>query len=740
MFTTSQKNLLNSTPRIAKIAIPVPLSGLFDYLIPPNLTLADNLAPGCRIRVPFGHRSVIGIFCSESKISKYDSKKIKSIEKILDSQPLLSPDLIELANKASRYYHHPIGEVYTTLLPNALAQGRDLTDAEQSIWQISEQGKSTDTDSLKRAHKQQLLLKYLQNYKQPCDADRLNKTFNIWRPALKALINKGLVNVLNLPPAIKLQCHPGLDLNKEQALAITSIEKANGFAAFLLNGITGSGKTEVYLQVVEQYLKRGQQVLILVPEIGLTPQLIQRFQTRFNIMIVGLHSSLTDLERLRAWHLAYEGLARIIIGTRSALFTNMPKLGLIIIDEEHDSSFKQQDNFRYHARDLAVMRAKLMNITILMGTATPSLESLFNIKQNRYTQLKLTQRAGNAKPPRITVIDNRRNFNKVLSPQIHVAITEHLAKGNQVLLFLNRRGYAPVLNCPSCGWHAQCQHCDTSMTLHNQPRRLCCHHCAAVKHPEKHCPNCKYTKLDTIGLGTEQLEQELQNIYPNYKTIRIDSDSTKRKGSLEAQLNKIQRGEGHILLGTQILAKGHHFPKVTLVAVLDCDRGFFSADFRGTEKMAQLILQVAGRAGREELIGHVMVQSNQPENPLLHTLITQGYEAFSQTCLSERKKAWLPPYNHFALLRVEAMKKEMAMNFLSAHIKQLCNIQGVDLLGPTPAPMERRAGKFRAQLLLQSQNRRALHQQLDQLRYVCENSKINRNVCWSLDIDPINMF
>ncbi len=733
-------DFITPAPRIAQVAIPVPLSGLFDYLIPEHLEHADNLAPGCRVKVPFGRRSVLGVFCSESTESEYELSKLKAIETIVDPISLLSRDLIDLAEKASRYYHHPIGEVYSTLLPNALAQGRNLADAEQAIWQVSALGNSTDGDSLKRAPKQQLLLNYLKDYKQPCDADRLNETFANWRPALKALIEKNLVDVLTLPPAVELNCRPGLAVNDEQAAAIHAVSAVDGFAAFILNGITGSGKTEVYLQLVEQCLQRGQQALILVPEIGLTPQLVQRFQARFDTLIVSLHSSLTDLERLRAWRMAYEGRARIVIGTRSALFTAMPELGMIIVDEEHDGSFKQQDSFRYHARDLAVMRAKLLNIPILMGTATPSLESLFNIEQGRYTQLKLTQRAGAAKPPRIAVIDNRRNFDRALCPQLLAAITEHLGQGNQVLLFLNRRGFAPMLSCPSCGWHAQCQRCDASMTLHSQPRRLCCHHCGAEQRPENHCPDCGYAELDTIGLGTEQLEQELQSLYPDYQTIRIDRDSTRRKGALEAQLQAATEGQAQILLGTQMLAKGHHFPKVTLVGVLDCDRGFFSADFRGTEQMAQLILQVAGRAGREELAGHVMLQSSQPDNPLLHTLITQGYEAFTKVCLQERKEAWLPPYNHFALLRAESMQKEMAMSFLSERVEQLSHIAGVDLLGPIPAPMERRAGKFRAQLLLQSKDRRALHQQLGQLRYACEKSKSNRNVRWSLDVDPMDMF
>lgn len=740
MLDHPQNASLIAAPRVAKIAVPVPLSGLFDYLIPEDMTLSK----GCRVSVTFGNRNVVGIFCAESEHTDYPLNKLKPIQAVLDSLPLLGDDLISLADKASRYYHHPIGEVYATLLPNALSQGKSLESAEQPLWQLTEAGKTLEASELSRAPKQLALLNYLKAHIQPCNADKLNEAFTQWRPAIKALTEKAYVETLSLPPAIPLLCRPGLAVNDEQAKAIDAVSVSQGFNAFLLNGITGSGKTEVYLQLVEQCLKRGQQVLVLVPEIGLTPQLVSRFEQRFDTLIVSLHSSLTDLERLRGWRLASEGRARIVIGTRSALFTQMPELGLMVVDEEHDSSFKQQDSFRYHARDLAVMRAQLLDIPILMGSATPSLESLYNVQQNRYTELTLTQRAGGAKPPRITVLDARvergLNYDHALCGALKSAMQQHLEQGNQVLLFLNRRGYAPMLSCPSCGWNAQCQRCDANMTLHNNPRRLCCHHCTAEQPVYHQCPNCNYSELDTVGLGTEKLEQEIREQFDGYQLIRIDRDSTRRKGALEAQLKAATEGEAQILLGTQMLAKGHHFPKVTLVGILDCDRGLFSADFRGTEQMAQLILQVAGRAGREKQAGHVMIQSSQPEHPLLHTLITEGYGAFSHACLSEREMTWLPPYNHQALLRAESVHSSQAMRFLSSISEQLPAIDNVQVLGPIPAPMERRAGKFRAQLLLQSKKRKQLHTLLNQLRAHCEQSKSGRNVRWSLDIDPTDMF
>ncbi|PIE37772.1 MAG: primosomal protein N' [Gammaproteobacteria bacterium] len=735
---SSQRPL--STPRIGQIAVPVPLSRRFDYLIPEGMTVQA----GCRVRVPFARRSVVGVFCAETRDSDYAVDKLKPITAVLDAQPIISAELMALAEQASRYYHHPLGEVFATLLPNALAQGKPLSEAEQALWQLSAAGKALDADSLQRAPKQRALWQYFQQHHQAVAADSLNQHFSHWRPALKALCDKGLLDVLTLPPTPALHCRPGLAVNDEQAAAIAAVTASQGFQTFVLNGITGSGKTEVYLQLVAQCLQRDQQVLVLVPEIGLTPQLVQRFTARFDTLIVSLHSSMSDRERLRSWRLASEGRARIVIGTRSALFTALPELGLIIVDEEHDSSFKQQDSFRYHARDLAVMRAKMLDIPILMGSATPSMETLYNIQQGRYTELLLTRRAGGAQPPRIAVVDARLerglNYAHALCTTLRSAVGEQLQAGNQVLLFLNRRGYAPMLSCPSCGWHAQCQRCDASLTLHQQPRRLICHHCAGEQRAHRHCPTCGYAELDSVGLGTQMLEQELQALYPDYQTIRIDRDSTRRKGALQAQLAAATAGEAQILLGTQMLAKGHHFPKVTLVGILDCDRGLFSADFRGTEQMAQLILQVAGRAGREQQQGHVIIQSSQPEHPLLHTLITRGYGAFSQQCLSERQQVGLPPCQHLALLRAESVQKDQALGFLASIGQQLPQRADVQLLGPVPAPMERRAGKFRAQLLVQSAQRSALHQQLHALRHACENSKASRSVRWSLDVDPMEMF
>ena len=739
MSQSPQSSLIQNSFRIARMAVPVPLSGLFDYLIPEQ----TELAVGCRIRVTFGRRTVVGILCEIRGHSDYDINKLKLIDEVLDPVPLISPDLMELAERASRYYHHPIGEVYATLLPNALAQGRLPDDAEQPLWQLTDAGQ-IDGETFKRAPKQLAILSFLNEMAasghKSCDADMLNHAFEQWRPAMKALVEKSYVETLSLPPAIELVCHPGLLMSDEQKTAVETVERCEGFGAFLVNGITGSGKTEVYLQLVKSCLENNKQALILVPEIGLTPQLVQRFNARFETLIVSLHSNMTDLERLRAWRLAAEGRARVVIGTRSALFTSMPELGLILVDEEHDGSFKQQDSFRYHARDLAVMRAQLLDIPIIMGSATPSLESLYNISEGRYTELKLTKRAGNAKPPRIAVIDNRRNFDSALSPPLRAALGKHLEQGNQVLLFLNRRGYAPMLSCPGCGWHAQCMRCDANLTLHYKPNRLCCHHCTSEQPVNKTCPNCNYSELDTVGLGTEKLEQELQALYPDYQTIRIDRDSTRRKGSLEQQLNKIQAGEAQILLGTQMLAKGHHFPRVTLVGVLDCDRGLFSTDFRGPEHMGQLILQVAGRAGREERPGEVLIQSTQTENPLLHSLVTESYGHFSTLLLDERRQALLPPFCHFALLRAESVQQSQAMSFLSNAASQLPTPDEVAVLGPIPAPMERRAGRFRAQLLVQSNNRRALHPLLHQLRMYCESSKNSRSVRWSLDIDPTDMF
>lgn len=531
-------------------------------------------------------------------------------------------------------------------------------------------------------------------------------------------------------------------LNEAQQNAVNEMIAAEGgFKTFLLDGVTGSGKTEVYLQAITSVLQKGKQALLLVPEISLTPQTIHRFRSRFREPVVTLHSALSAKERLRAWLAARSGEAKIVIGTRSAIFTPMANLGLMIVDEEHDTSFKQQDRFRYHARDLAVMRAHLQGLPVVLGSATPSLESLVNVKRGRYSALHLPMRAGEAKKPTFELIDIRvADVDQGLSQTLIKAMHAHLAQGNQVMLFLNRRGYAPVLYCPECSWIAGCDHCDARMVYHQSPPRLQCHHCDKQSKIPLVCEECGVENLQPIGLGTQRLENALTKCFPDVPIIRIDRDTTRRKGSMQDLLAQIHEQKSAILLGTQMLAKGHHFPQVTLVGIVDADSGLFSSDFRAAEQMGQLLLQVAGRAGREEKQGEVLIQTRHPTHPLLQQLIKEGYAAFAESLLIEREAAHLPPYSYFAVFRAEAYRQEKAADFL-LNIKQMLEqiTSRLTILGPVQALMAKRRGLHCEHLIIKAPTRHYLQEGLTQVLAQLEQHVNKTSVKWVLDVDPIDI-
>ncbi|QTF92349.1 primosomal protein N', partial [Halomonas sp. BM-2019] len=529
-------------------------------------------------------------------------------------------------------------------------------------------------------------------------------------------------------------------LNPQQAVAVAAIKTGlteQKAQTWLVEGVTGSGKTEVYLQVMHDVLQRGQQVLVMVPEIGLTPQTVQRFRSRFAVPVVVLHSGLSDNERLLGWLQARDGHAAIVLGTRSAIFTPLANPGLIIIDEEHDASFKQQEGFRYNARDLAIKRAHNEGFAVVLGSATPSLESLANAKAGRYQSVQLAHRAGQGQPVKNLLVDlKQQRLQQGLSERLIALMTKHLSAGNQVLLFLNRRGYASALICHECGWVSECQRCQANMTVHQQTHTLQCHHCGAQRRIPRQCGGCGSTQLITRGLGTEQLEETIQRLFPDYKALRIDRDSTRKKGQLEDYLTAVGRGEYQILLGTQMLAKGHHFPDVTLVALLDVDGALYSSDFRAPERLAQLYIQVAGRAGRAAKKGTVVLQTHHPEHPLIQELINNGYQDFAVSALLERQQAMLPPYAAMALLRAEALESAAAEALLQAMATLLATQTDVAVIGPMPAILARRAGRFRFQLLLHASERRAMHRVLQQFLPQFETLPEGRKARWSLDIDP----
>ncbi|WP_413112763.1 primosomal protein N' [Thaumasiovibrio sp. DFM-14] len=730
-----------TNPRIARVALPVPLDKCFDY----QLTEQQTVTVGGRVKVPFQRRELVGIVTELVDSSPF--KKLKKVSEVLDQCPILPTPLYELLQWASQYYQYPFGDTVSLALPALLRKGEPASHKPIKRWALSSEGQEQNpTIVAQRAPKQAQVLALLQHGARPHSellADSVSHA------TLTAMSKKGwVINHTHIPQRQQWSTDVTQEkpqLNTEQALAVASINAGQGYHCYLLDGITGSGKTEVYLNVIEPILAARKQVLILVPEIGLTPQTISRFQRRFaGIPLSVVHSGLSDSERLTAWLAGREHEAGIIIGTRSALFTPFAALGMIIIDEEHDASYKQQDTLRYHARDLAVMRASKEQIPIILGSATPSLESLYNAQQSKYHHLTLSQRAGKASTARHGIVDIKNQYLEGgLSASLIAEMRKHINAGNQVLLFLNRRGYAPALLCHACGWIADCPRCDTHYTYHAQSKELRCHHCATQRPLMPQCQSCGSTQLVTAGVGTEQLEQHLASLFPQQKTIRIDRDSTRRKGSLEQYLDAIHAGEYQILIGTQMLAKGHHFPNVTLVALLDVDSALFSNDFRAPERLAQLLVQVAGRAGRASKPGEVLLQTHHPEHPLLHTLLHQGYNHFALHALRERQQTALPPYRYLAMIRAEANNDDLTAAFLY-QVRQLLLASPVyspdiEVLGPNPAPLARRAGRYRWQLLVQAPTRRMLQQLLSIARPAINVLPDSKKVRWTLDVEPQEM-
>lgn len=724
--------------KIVRVALAVPLAQYFDYWCADDLPIVV----GARVKVPFGRQHKVGIVAALPAESDIAPSQLKSIDCLLDEQSLFNSVSWQWLHWAADYYQAAIGEVLLQALPVKLRNGEPLTATERVVWRLTALGEQALIEHwAKRAKKQQEALQAL------CDGE-LEKGNNSFSSALwSALVGKNWVCQVSQPNIRQswqqalgeqplVNANDRLTLNKQQALAFSQLQFQQGFNVWLLDGVTGSGKTEIYLQYIEEILKQGKQVLVLVPEIGLTPQTVERFNSRFNVRIDVLHSNLNDSERLQVWERARNGESAIVIGTRSALFSQFADLGLIILDEEHDGSFKQQDGWRYHARDLAVVLAQKMAIPIILGSATPSLESLNNVHNGKYQHLQLARRAASGNALRQTVIDlKHQRVQQGLSQPLLNKMREHLEKGNQVLLFLNRRGFAPVLLCHECGWIATCRHCDKPYTYHQQLRVLRCHHCGGQKPLPMQCGDCGSTNLITTGLGTEQLEMALAEIFPQYQIARIDRDSTARKGKLEGYLADINAGKSQILIGTQMLAKGHHFPNVTLVALINVDSALFSLDFRAEERLAQLYVQVAGRAGRAEKAGEVVLQTHYPDHPLLTTLLAKGYTAFAEQCLQQRRQMGLPPFSFQALFKAQARHSDEAEQTLLriADFVRGQQVAGLQILGPMPAPFSKKAGQYRWQLLLQHPSRRALQLLLQTYR---GQTLKGSSVRLALDVDP----
>ena len=728
----------------ARIALPVPLHRYFDYVLPASM----KVVAGARVLVPFGTQKRVGVVVDVVEQTDVPEEQLKPVLACLDDTSLFSPESWQFLSWAANYYYAPLGEVLSQALPVKLRQGESAVEKQKIFWKPTALGEQALAQGLLKRSKKQLEALQAAND----GMEKGNNPFGsgIWS-ALKA---KEYITEIAQEPEIQtwqqqLAGEPivnkadRLTLNKQQALVFSQLKFTQGFVAWLLDGVTGSGKTEIYLQFIEEILNQGKQVLVLVPEIGLTPQTVSRFQARFNVVIDVLHSNLNDTQRLHVWQRARSGQSAVIIGTRSALFTQFADLGAIIIDEEHDASFKQQDGWRYHARDLAVVYAKQLNIPVLMGSATPCLESLNNVQQGKYQRLCLSEKANQSTALQQHVIDlKHQSMRNGLSEILIKRMQAHLEKGNQVLLFLNRRGFAPVLLCHECGWMAECRHCDKPYTYHQQHNVLRCHHCSAQKPIPRQCGNCGSTQLITTGLGTEQLEDTLKAVFPNYGIARIDRDTTARKGKLEGYLADIQQGKSQILIGTQMLAKGHHFPNVTLVALVNVDSALYSLDFRAEERLAQLYMQVAGRAGRGAQQGEVLLQTHYPEHPLLQSLLQQGYNQFALNALALRKAMGLPPFSSQALFKAQSRHSEDAEHLLAQFAAYLQQVKRdiapeLQILGPMPAPFSKKAGQYRWQLLLQHPSRAALHQVLT--AFGRDQGDQATKVRWILDVDPLDL-
>ena len=740
-----------------RVAVPVPVGDGFDYRWDGS---GPPPAPGTRVRVPFGSRERIGIVVEPGNPSAIDDAALKSIAEVIDAEPLIDAELMASLRWAATYYHHPIGEVLIQALPGLLRQGRAAVPPPEICWTLSPDGRDADTNVLKKRAPRQAAALLLLAASNAVTASKL-KQAGVTRNTILRLTEKGWIvpaeptesaeptetadgRSETTPSSTALAATEPTEtppeLSRDQGTAVESMLNAEGFIAALLFGVTGSGKTEVFLRLIGDALGRGRQCLLLVPEIGLTPQLVRRLAARFGGGLAVFHSGLTATQRLQAWRQARSGEARLIVGTRSAAFAPLPEPGLIVVDEEHDPSYKQQSGFRYSGRDLAIMRAKSLNIPIVLASATPSLESYRNAVEGRYRWLTLPKRIGSGGTPNVRIVDlNQHAARQGLSTPLIAAMEKHLEQGNQVLLFINRRGFAPVLFCPNCEQTSDCDRCDARMTVHASAVQLRCHHCGKHEPLVWICPHCGGERVG-VGAGTERITSELEALFPDLAIARLDRDAVIGREALEKVLVEIESGNANIIVGTQLLTKGHDFPSVTLVGVLNADQGLFGTDFRSEERLAQTIVQVAGRAGRRDEQGEVLVQTHHPNHPLLTNLLTSDYGAFAEHALAERRATGWPPFSHLAIFRAEATERDRVFSFLR-RLKRHCgqNENGMQVLGPTADWMERREGRFRAQLLLQSSHRRALHAKIKSCLDALTLWPETRRVRWSIDVDPAEL-
>jgi primosomal protein N' (replication factor Y) len=750
------------SPVFVRVALDHPLPTLFDY----RCDAAEAPQPGTLVAVPFGRRQAVGLVCEVTAHSDVPADKLRTVDAICDACPPLSAEWLALAAFAADYYQRGLGEVALPALPQALRDASRWSRllAPQERYRLLPAGHAALPDALPvRASALRRLAEALKEADALPVADartihpKAAATLDAWRAegwvALE-VIEAAAAVAPPVGPASQPVTPPVLPtLTGEQDAAVEAIRDAQGFAPFLLHGVTGSGKTEVYLRALAAILaaRPDAQALVLVPEINLTPQFEAAFRARFAALdgtsIVTLHSGLAEGERARNWFAAHSGRARIVLGTRLAILASLPKLAIIVVDEEHDPAYKQQEGLRYSARDLAIWRAKQLGLPVVLGSATPSLESWWQADQGRYTRLTLSRRAvAEAVLPTVRLIDledeRRRGRASVegLSGPLIAALKTRLEKGEQSLVFLNRRGYAPQLACDACGWVAGCPRCSAYVVLHKPERALRCHHCGWEARIPRSCPECGNVDIAPLGRGTQRVEETLASAVPGARVLRIDADSTRRKGSAQALFSDVHAGDVDILVGTQMIAKGHDFQRVSLVGVLNADTALFSHDFRASERLFAQLMQVSGRAGRAGLPGEVLVQTRYPRHALYHALGRHDYVGFANSTLAERRDAHLPPFVYQALLRAEGRTLEAALVFLqqaAAALAEMPSAERVTVYDAVPLTIVKVMHVHRAQLLIESASRAALQATLRAWQPILRTLK--GVLRWNLEVDPLDI-
>lgn len=721
-------------PATVRIALNRPLRRLFDYERPDGMVLTR----GQRVRVPFGRQTLTGLV-ADTNGTPPEGLTLKPVSQALEPWPALPDETVALLQWASHYYQHPLGECLFTAMPPALRRGRPAERPAPMVWRYTGSGATLPAS----AHRQKALLDWLKDQLGNV-ADSTLRAAGFQRTQIDALANKQWIT--RADPAARQAAHvadatpaPGCrpTLTPAQAEAASQLPAVNaGFSATLLYGVTGSGKTELYLHYLKTHLGDQDQALVLVPEINLTPQTVARFQKYFGDRIVVWHSALNDTDRLDTWLKVRHGEPVILVGTRSAVLLPFTRLRALVVDEEHDTSYKQGDGFRYSGRDLAVYRAHLNRCPVILGSATPSLESVHNARTGKYRLVRLEQRAGPARPPTLSLLDIRsRPLEGGLSRPALSAIRDVLARGEQALVFVNRRGFAPVMMCFDCGHLMECPRCDSRLTYHRRDRAMRCHHCDFQCAARDTCPHCQSERFKPVGQGTERTEDTLAEAFPDTPVVRVDRDSTQRKGSIQQILDKVNSGAPCVLVGTQMLAKGHDFPNVTLVVVVNADGGLFSVDFRAPEQLTQTLIQVSGRAGRAEKPGRVLIQTCHSDHPLLRALCSDAYLDIADRLLAEREQGLFPPFRHMAIVRAEADTMARSLALLD-QLKPLVPAGNVECWGPLPALIARRADRHRAQLVLLSHQRGHLNAALSGLCQHLDQQRLPSAVRWMVDVDP----